>query len=115
MHTPSYQLLDADTLRSAAAQDASASAQSDKRTAGAILCATCGAHLSDASQRIDVAGRHQHTFFNPEGIVYQVVCFATAPGCLGIGSFAPPRWLDGNTHSAYATMYKSVPVAAVKT
>ena len=95
--SPSYQLLDADKARSDAAQDTSAREQGERHAGRAILCAACGAQVSDASQRIEVAGRHQHTFFNPEGIVFQILCFATAPGCRGVGPFSPEfTWFPGH-------------------
>ncbi len=30
-------------------------------------------------------GRHEYTFANPYGIVYQIGCFTVAPGCLTFG------------------------------
>jgi hypothetical protein len=92
-----YQLLDAHKSRAGAVQGTSAAEQSDTRGGRAILCAACSAQVSDASQRIHVAGHHQHTFFNPTGIVYQVACFATAPGCRGIGRFSAEfSWFPGH-------------------
>ena len=98
MHTScSYQLLDAHPPRTGAATGTSTREQSDKPLGRAILCAACSTQVSDTSQRIDVAGRHQHTFFNPAGIVYQVACFATAPGCRGIGPFSAEfTWFPGH-------------------
>lgn len=46
-----------------------------------------------------VDGRHQHLFFNPAGIAFEIRCFAAAPGtiCHGAPSaeftwFAGYRW-----------------------
>jgi len=91
-----YQLLDADEAQENAAQATRPRERHDSHTGRAILCASCSARVSDTSQRIDVAGRHQHTFFNPAGIVYQIACFATAPGCRGIGQFSEEfSWFPG--------------------
>jgi hypothetical protein len=46
-----------------------------------IVCAACGATVTDSRSAIGVDGAHEHTFVNPAGIIYRVRCFATAPGC----------------------------------
>lgn len=90
-------LLDAYKPRSGSVRATSAGDQSDKPIGRAVLCASCSAQISDTSQRIEVSGRHQHTFFNPAGNVYQVVCFANAPGCRGIGPFSAEfSWFPGH-------------------
>lgn len=70
-------------------QAARARALTERAARRPVVCARCGAHLTDASQRIEVAGQHQHTFFNPAGVIYQVACFAAVPGCSGVGAFSP--------------------------
>lgn len=52
----------------------------DRQRRQVISCRTCRHRLTDSSQRIEVAGAHRHTFFNPAGIVYELGCFAAAPG-----------------------------------
>ena len=90
------QLLDVREPRPGAAQRTSTRAGREQHTARAILCASCSARVTDASQRTEVGGRHRHTFFNPAGIVYQVACFATATGCCGIGPFSDEfSWFPG--------------------
>lgn len=98
MHSlPSYQLLDTDDSRAGVARGARTDERRDHASARAILCARCAAQVSDAAQRIEVGGRHQHTFFNPAGIVYQVACFAAAPGCRGVGAFCGDfSWFPGH-------------------
>jgi hypothetical protein len=34
---------------------------------------------------IEVESRHRHTFFNPHGILFEIGCFSTAPGCINNG------------------------------
>lgn len=61
------------------------------------MCAACGARISDTTARIEVSGQHQHTLFNPAGLVFKVACFATAPGCRGVGPFVQEfTWFPGH-------------------
>jgi hypothetical protein len=50
-----------------------------------LCCRTCGHRISSDSKRIAVAGRHEHSFTNPLGLVYRVGCFAAAAGCTSTG------------------------------
>jgi hypothetical protein len=34
---------------------------------------------------IEVNGAHRHTFANPHGKVFEICCFARAPGCINHG------------------------------
>jgi len=47
----------------------------------AIFCTVCGATITNRDRKIAVQGTHAHTFFNPAGIVFELGCFSTAPGC----------------------------------
>ena len=92
----SYQLLDTGRSAADAEVDVHADEQRARNMRRVILCAHCGARVSDASKRIHVNGSHQHTFFNPAGVVFQVVCFAAAPGCCGVGPFCEEfTWFAG--------------------
>lgn len=46
--------------------------------------------------RQEIDGAHQHTFFNPAGIVFEIGCFTQANGCMAAG---PPStefsWFKG--------------------
>ncbi len=53
--------------------------------ASALRCAACGHVITDASQRIAMTGAHVHLFTNPAGIVFEIGCFASAPGCAHVG------------------------------
>ncbi|GAB4335496.1 MAG: hypothetical protein Kow0089_05240 [Desulfobulbaceae bacterium] len=37
--------------------------------------------ITTAGQAVSRNERHEHTFFNPAGIIYEIRCFAAAPGC----------------------------------
>jgi hypothetical protein len=62
----------------------------------AIFCRACSHTITTGDQRIEVAGSHRHTFFNPAGIVYELGCFARAPGCSLAGeACAEFSWFAG--------------------
>ena len=50
-----------------------------------IICAACHRPITHVRERISVNGRHEHVFANPHGYIYQIGCFAAAPGCVLIG------------------------------
>jgi hypothetical protein len=50
-----------------------------------VICASCGHALARSQARIEVEGRHVHTFVNPAGHEYTIRCFGEAPGCAGEG------------------------------
>lgn len=52
-----------------------------------IFCAHCLNYITSFEDKITVEGKHLHHFFNPQGIVFEIGCFAKAPGCLGVGPF----------------------------
>lgn len=64
-----------------------------------LICAHCSAPITSRDQAIEINGRHEHAFFNPAGIAYEIRCFRRAPGCLIQGDptseftwFAGYRW-----------------------
>jgi hypothetical protein len=61
--------------------------RSDQTTAGgrALLCKTCGHVITRKESSIEVAGKHLHAFFNPAGMLFEIACFAAAPGCYNDG------------------------------
>lgn len=63
---------------------------------GAILCRSCGRMITHEKNRLAVDGSHRHTFANPHGIVYEIGCFQSAPGCTHGGSLtAEFSWFAG--------------------
>jgi len=56
-----------------------------------IVCGTCSQVITGDSERISVNGSHQHTFVNPQGIMFQIGCFAVASGCSQTGA-ATEQW-----------------------
>ena len=47
-----------------------------------LLCTICSAPITTGKEAISVNGLHDHVFFNPSGIAFDVRCFQKAPGCL---------------------------------
>ncbi len=46
-----------------------------------LLCKLCRGPITTRSDAVNVEGKHEHTFFNPSGILYEIGCFGLAPGC----------------------------------
>ena len=45
-----------------------------------------------------MAGKHEHTFVNPGGVVHHIGCFAAAPGCIYTGPTTSAfSWFPGWT------------------
>jgi hypothetical protein len=63
----------------------------------AIVCKECRHALTKESQRIDVGGRHQHTFVNPHAYAFTIACFREAPGCVREGESSTFwSWFEGH-------------------
>ncbi len=61
-----------------------------------LRCAACRAVVTHERERIPVAGSHRHVFANPFGFVFELGCFAAAPGCVCIGpASAAYTWFAG--------------------
>lgn len=59
--------------------------QGRSSTGGALVCAKCGHPITSEGQRMQMGGGHRHTFANPHGVVFQIACYASAPGCSTVG------------------------------
>ena len=46
-----------------------------------ICCRQCNHVITSQNEIIEIQGAHRHTFANPHGIVFEIGCFSTAPGC----------------------------------
>ena len=61
-----------------------------------ILCKYCFNKITSLNAVIERNGKHQHTFYNPEGIIYQIGCFSSAAGCVVFGhSTSAFTWFPG--------------------
>ena len=63
-----------------------------------IVCRQCAQRLSRPSERISIGGSHNHTFANPNGVVFEIGCYNMVAGCSFIG---PPSyefpWFGGHS------------------
>jgi len=63
----------------------------------ALFCKSCLNHITQRDQAIRINGSHAHTFFNPEGIVFELGCFRDASGCLPMGEATSEfTWFAGS-------------------
>lgn len=60
-----------------------------------LICTHCSTPITSNSQAVRVLGLHEHVFFNPAGIAFEIRCFRQAPGCLVQGNLtAEFSWFD---------------------
>ncbi|XOF34584.1 MAG: cereblon family protein [Candidatus Electrothrix sp. YB6] len=70
--------------------------KAQSRNREALRCRTCDAPITDSAQAVSRQERHEHAFFNPTGIAFQIRCFREAPGCLVQGKpTAEFSWFTG--------------------
>ena len=61
-----------------------------------LLCAQCLHPITAEAWRMAVAGSHRHVFANPGGLVFEIGCFSSAPGCAALGPPTPDfSWFSG--------------------
>lgn len=46
-----------------------------------LLCKVCSAAITQKKETVSKNGLHEHVFFNPAGVTFEVRCFQRAPGC----------------------------------
>ncbi|MGA6924884.1 MAG: cereblon family protein [Desulfosarcina sp.] len=61
-----------------------------------IVCRQCLHEITSASERRQINGGHSHIFANPQGIVFEIVCYRHAWGCVCVGhASAEFTWFAG--------------------
>ena len=50
-----------------------------------LFCASCSHWITAKDWQISIKDGHEHTVFNPAGIVFHIGCFRDAPGCWATG------------------------------
>lgn len=61
-----------------------------------LVCKTCRTVITSENQAISVNSFHEHVFVNPEGLVFEVRCFAQAVNLSGLGPFISRfTWFPG--------------------
>jgi len=69
---------------------------SDSFDGDSLLCRRCGQQITSGSQCISVDSAHEHTFANPEGIIFLIGCFGHVQGCQFSGEpTAQWSWFKG--------------------
>lgn len=65
-------------------------------SAEAVLCRQCLHVITAPAEHRVINGAHAHTFANPEGIVFEIVCYRSAWGCGYVGPASPEfTWFAG--------------------
>ena len=65
-----------------------------------VTCASCGHEITRPAYALEVQGQHEHTFRNPGGYSFHVVCYSQAEGCLDVGQPTPEAtWFPGTAWS----------------
>lgn len=63
-----------------------------------VVCRECGHPVTVAEAVIHIDGSQTHTFFNPTGIVFEIICVSRAPGCAVLGAASAEfSWFPGFT------------------
>lgn len=66
------------------------------RSEDVIVCRQCRHVITAPMERRDINGAHSHTFANPEGIIFEIICFYNAWGCAYVGpASAEFTWFSG--------------------
>lgn len=74
----------------------SAAPEKRPKSHGGIVCATCGELVTTKSERMERDGAHRHVFMNPGGHMFEIGCFAKAPGCATAGDASGEfSWFPG--------------------
>jgi len=65
-----------------------------------VLCSVCKSRITKKNEKIEVSGKHIHTFVNPTGVYYNIRCFRTAEGVsIFSGSTDNFTWFPGYSWS----------------
>jgi hypothetical protein len=63
-----------------------------------LYCVECANLVTTGHWRISVNGDHEHTVFNPAGMLFEVLCFKEAPGARDHGPQTREfTWFPGTT------------------
>jgi len=50
-----------------------------------LECLHCNQKVTRTSDRVEVDGKHLHSFINPAGVIYRIGCFGSATGVVEVG------------------------------
>jgi len=54
-------------------------------TKNKLFCVTCNHWITSGDWKMNIKSGHEHTVFNPAGVVFSIGCFRDAPGCSSTG------------------------------
>jgi len=61
-----------------------------------LVCAVCSNRITNISNKIKINSSHEHTFTNPHGLLFNILCFNNAIGCIESGfSTNEFTWFQG--------------------
>lgn len=90
--SPWWLIFEAETARPDRDEDVALEEKREKQ----LACAHCLAPITYEEARVSVNGTHEHSFFNPHGIVFRIGCFSEAEGCKPIsGPSSEFTWFQG--------------------
>lgn len=62
-----------------------------------LECLHCKQKVTRTSDRVEVDGKHRHSFINPVGVIYRIGCFGAAAGVLEVGEASDVfAWFAGH-------------------
>ena len=62
-----------------------------------LQCLHCNQNVTRSSDRIEVNGKHEHSFINPVGVIYRIGCFGRAVGIIEVGEASSHfTWFAGH-------------------
>lgn len=89
--------------------------ETSEETQKSVRCKTCNLEITDPSYAIEP---HEHTFRNPSGYSFHLLCYASAPGATEVGEptkeatwFANYAWsfaICSNCHTHLGWFYRGV-------
>lgn len=50
-----------------------------------LCCVVCHNFITQNDFSIEIQNNHLHSFVNPQGLLYEIACFETAPGVMVVG------------------------------
>jgi hypothetical protein len=64
---------------------------------GVVVCAACEAEVARVDDRVTIGAGDLHTFVNPQGQVFELVCFERAAGAVACGRASREfSWFPGH-------------------
>lgn len=73
-------------------------AQPEPELEAVVRCRACSHTVTRQGKAIAMRGAHEHTFRNPAGYSFHVLCYSEAPGAVRVGApVSEATWFPGYT------------------